>query len=107
MNIEQLVERELAVETEILGENLLQCHFIRHKSHMPDLRSNPGRSGWKPPISKIKTSPVKINRLLSFDMTRLHIKGSVQPLFYYWVCIRRRYNIFTEPLPSNDRGIHM
>jgi hypothetical protein len=34
MNMEQLVERELAQETEVFGENLLYCHFVYHKSHM-------------------------------------------------------------------------
>jgi hypothetical protein len=34
MIMEQLVEFELAGETEVLGENLPQCHFVRHKSHM-------------------------------------------------------------------------
>jgi hypothetical protein len=34
MNIERFVERELAPETEILGENLPQLHYIHHKSHM-------------------------------------------------------------------------
>jgi hypothetical protein len=34
MSVEQSVERELAGETEVLGENLLQCHFVHHKSHM-------------------------------------------------------------------------
>jgi hypothetical protein len=36
MNIEQLVEWELAGETEVLGENLSHCHFLHQKSHMND-----------------------------------------------------------------------
>jgi hypothetical protein len=33
MNMEQLWEGELAEETEALGGNLPQCHFVQHKSH--------------------------------------------------------------------------
>jgi hypothetical protein len=34
MIVEQLVECELTGETEVLGENLHQRHFVHHKSHM-------------------------------------------------------------------------
>jgi hypothetical protein len=34
MNMEQLVEWKLAGETEVLGENLPQRHFIDRKSHV-------------------------------------------------------------------------
>jgi superfamily II RNA helicase len=34
MIVEQLVECELAGETEALGENLPQCHVVQHKYHM-------------------------------------------------------------------------
>jgi hypothetical protein len=34
MIVEQFVECELAGETEVLGENLPQYHFVHHKSHM-------------------------------------------------------------------------
>jgi hypothetical protein len=34
MNVEQLVDRELESEIEVLGENLPQCLFSITKSHM-------------------------------------------------------------------------
>jgi hypothetical protein len=36
-----------------------------------------------------------------------HRKRRDQQFFYCCMCIRCRCNVFTEPLPSNDRGIHI
>jgi hypothetical protein len=43
--VEKLVEWRLAGETEVLGENLLQRHFVHHKSHMtrPGFEHGPPR----------------------------------------------------------------
>jgi hypothetical protein len=48
MNVEQSVERELAGETEGLGENLSQYYFVCHKSH-----SNSGHRGGKPATNSL------------------------------------------------------
>jgi hypothetical protein len=37
MNMEQLMERKLAGETELLLEDLPQRNFVTHKSHMTRL----------------------------------------------------------------------
>jgi hypothetical protein len=45
VTVEQLVEWRLAGETEVLGENLPQLHFVHRKSHMtrPGLEPRPLR----------------------------------------------------------------
>jgi hypothetical protein len=42
---EQLVERRLAGETKVLGENLSQCHLFTTSPTWPDPVSNPSRHG--------------------------------------------------------------
>jgi hypothetical protein len=59
---ENLVEWRLAGETEVLGNNLPQRHFIHHKSHFRDPGSNPGRRGGKPATTRLSYCAVSHNK---------------------------------------------
>jgi hypothetical protein len=47
MNMENFVESDVAGETEVLGGNLLQRHFVHHKSQITWPRIEPGPSRWE------------------------------------------------------------
>jgi hypothetical protein len=47
MCVEQFVEWELARETEVLVENLSECHFAHQKSYMTSPGIEPGPPRWE------------------------------------------------------------
>jgi hypothetical protein len=49
VRMENLAEWRLAGETEVLGENLSQRHFVYHKSHL----TKPGRRGGKSATNRL------------------------------------------------------
>jgi hypothetical protein len=54
MIVEQQMERRLAGETEVLGENLPQRHFCPSQNPTrPDPDLNPDRRGGKPAINRL------------------------------------------------------
>jgi hypothetical protein len=53
MMMENLVEWRLAGETEVLGENLPQRHYVHHKSHLTRPGLEPGRRGGKPATNRL------------------------------------------------------
>jgi hypothetical protein len=45
--VKKFVERRLAGETEVIGENLPQHHIVHHKSHMNRPGFEPGLPLWE------------------------------------------------------------
>jgi hypothetical protein len=95
MGMEQSVEWELAGETEALGENLPQCHFIHHKSHIAWPGNEPGLQRWEAetmarPLQSTNRTTNWTNCMVQGRTSRwvLH-SGFVSRASQVRICIRR------------------
>jgi hypothetical protein len=70
--MEDLVEWRLVGETEVLGENLAQRHFVHHKSHLTRPGSNPGYRGAKPGTNRLSYGAAYNRRLGANPMLENH-----------------------------------
>jgi hypothetical protein len=77
MMMENLLEWLLAGETEVLGENLPQCHSVHHKSYMLCPGANPGRRDGKPATNRLSLRHYPIFTLI------LHFVLPTKHSFYY------------------------
>jgi hypothetical protein len=61
---------------EALGENLLQCHSIHHKSDRTTLRLNPGLHVEKPYIDRLSSgTPITVYRSLYLKPDRHRVSS--------------------------------
>jgi hypothetical protein len=63
--VEKLVEWRLAGETEVLGEDLPQCHFVHHKTHMIWPVLEPGPPRWEADTNRLSYGAARRHRLLN------------------------------------------
>jgi hypothetical protein len=74
----------LAGETEVLAENLPQCRFVHHKSHVLCPNANPDRRGGKPATNRLSYGTANCSKILRFysncfanyDKVVSHIDGA-------------------------------
>jgi hypothetical protein len=68
--VDKLVELRLAEETEVLGENLPQGHFVYHKSHVTRPGLKVGHRSSKPVTNRLSYGAVFDNSLLTSNKSQ-------------------------------------
>jgi hypothetical protein len=75
--VEKQIERRLAGETEVLGENLPQRYFCPSQNPTwPDLGLNPGRRGGKPATNRLSYGAAVIFLLVADIVDNSFVLGS-------------------------------
>jgi hypothetical protein len=80
----------MMMETEVLGEDLPQCHFVHHKPHMLCPDANPGRRGGKPATNRWSYGTAKpatkfVERYRSVVSSALNMEDLISNFFFFFV----------------------
>jgi hypothetical protein len=97
MSVGKQMECRLAGETEVLGENLPQCHFCPSQNPTrPDPGLNLGRHGGKPPTNRLSYGAANIYRLALCWNVRIYLMKEVYSRLYDDFC----HEDFSSRFPS-------
>jgi hypothetical protein len=84
--MENLVEWELAEETEVLEKKLPECQFLYHKSHITFPDANSSRRGGKPVTNRLSygTAVAEVTSVYCPEQTMDPVTVSKRQVEHFW-----------------------
>jgi hypothetical protein len=96
VNMEQRWNDNGRGKTEEFGENLSQCHFFHHESHMDSLGANPGLWGEKPVSNRLSYGTAPLNKaFFSYVMPSFKCWNWSKPVGLVFTFFNRFFHFIT------------